>query len=71
MRGVGAIAGPLPNRRTSRDRIRHAGRAYCAITGGRYAITSRSGASDEQGMCTLPEGKSCDAEAYYRGTCRA
>ena len=44
---------------------------YCAITGGRYAITSRSGASDEQGMCTLPEGKSCDAEEYYRGTCRA
>ena len=43
---------------------------YCAITGGRYAITGRSGAADEQGTCTLPEGKSCDAEEYYWGTCR-
>jgi|SRR6185503_13823307 len=43
---------------------------YCAITGGRYAVTGRSGASDEQGMCTLPDGSSCDAEAHYRGTCK-
>ena len=35
---------------------------YCAITGGR----------NEGGMCTLPGGKSCNAEAYFRGevTCR-
>jgi len=40
---------------------------YCAITGGRYAITGRSGAADEEGTCTLPSG----ADAYYRGTCAA
>ena len=28
---------------------------YCAITGGEYAITGRSGESDEQGTCTLQE----------------
>jgi putative hemolysin len=44
---------------------------YCAITGGRYAITGRSGAADEQGMCTLPDGKVCDADAYHRGMCGA
>lgn len=42
---------------------------YCAITGGRYAITARSGAADEGGTCTLPNGASCGADAYYRGTC--
>ena len=42
---------------------------YCAITGGSYAITDRSGAADEQGTCALPDGKSCDADAYYRGSC--
>jgi len=42
---------------------------YCAITGGRYAITGRSGAADEEGTCALPGGASCDADAYYRGTC--
>ena len=44
---------------------------YCAITGGRYAITGRSGAADEQGTCTLPGGKVCDADAYQRGACGA
>jgi len=44
---------------------------YCAITGGRYAITGRSGAADEQGTCTAPDGRSCDAAAYYAGTCAA
>ncbi len=44
---------------------------YCAITGGMYAVVANSGASDEQGTCTLPGGKVCDAEAYHRGTCRA
>jgi putative hemolysin len=33
---------------------------YCAITGGRYA---------EPGTCTLPGGKTCDAEAFWAGTC--
>jgi putative hemolysin len=42
---------------------------YCGITGGRYTVVARSGAADEQGTCTLPGGKTCDAEAYYRGTC--
>jgi len=42
---------------------------YCAITGGRYAVTGRSGAADEQGVCSLPGGKACDASAYYSGTC--
>jgi len=42
---------------------------YCAITGGAYAITGRSGAADELGTCTLPSGMSCDADAFYRGMC--
>ena len=42
---------------------------YCAIRGGSYSITGRSGASDEQGTCSLPDGKTCDADAYYGGTC--
>jgi putative hemolysin len=42
---------------------------YCAITGGSYAITGRSGASDEQGTCALPDGRSCDADAHYRNAC--
>jgi uncharacterized protein len=42
---------------------------YCAITGGRYAVTGRSGAPNEQGVCSLPGGKACDADAYYAGHC--
>ena len=42
---------------------------YCAITGGRYAVTGRSGAVNEQGVCSLPGGNACDANAYYSGTC--
>ncbi len=42
---------------------------YCAITGGRYAVTANSGTADEQGSCALPGGTSCDAVAYYRGSC--
>jgi putative hemolysin len=44
------------------------GARYCAITGGRYAVTARSGGADEEGACALPGGGSCDANAYYRGT---
>lgn len=43
---------------------------YCAITGGRYTVVARSGADDEQGVCMPPKGGTCDADAYYRGTCR-
>jgi len=42
---------------------------YCAITGGRYTVVARSGAVDEQGACALPGGKTCDAAAWYSGTC--
>jgi uncharacterized protein len=38
---------------------------YCAITGGEYAVTGNSGAEDEQGTCTFPDGKECDAWDYY------
>ncbi len=44
---------------------------YCAITGGEYAITGKSGQDDEQGACTLKNGAQCDAWAYYNGTCDA
>jgi putative hemolysin len=44
---------------------------YCAITGGKYSITARSGASDERGTCTLLSGRTCDADAYYQATCRS
>ena len=42
---------------------------YCAITGGRYAVMAGSGTTDEQGVCSLPGGKACDACAYYAGSC--
>src|SRR5262249_60742575 len=42
---------------------------YCAITGGRYAVTGRSGAVNEQSVCSLPGGKACNADAYYAGAC--
>ena len=44
---------------------------YCVITGGTYAITGNSGADDEQGACTLPDGGQCDAWDYYNGLCDA
>lgn len=42
---------------------------YCAITGGRYSVVSAPGANPERGTCTLPNGYSCAAEAYYVGAC--
>ena len=42
---------------------------YCAITGGTYAITGNSGADDEQGTCTFPDGGQCDVWDYYNGKC--
>ena len=34
---------------------------FCAITGGRY--------DDARQACSLPNGKTCSADAYYSGTC--
>jgi len=42
---------------------------FCAITGGQYTVTSGNDAGDERGTCTLPGGKTCEAEAHWRGTC--
>lgn len=42
---------------------------FCAITGGRYAVSSPPTAAVEKGVCSLPGGKTCDADAYYAGTC--
>ncbi len=42
---------------------------YCAITGGSYTVTGRSNTDEEQGICLLKSGKSCDAWNYYRGKC--
>src|SRR4029077_4219099 len=44
---------------------------YCAITGGRYAVTVGSGTPDERGTCTLADGKVGEASAYYAGQCRS
>lgn len=45
---------------------------YCAITGGAYRVTAQA-ANDrpEYGVCTLPGGPTCDAVAYYAGSCPA
>lgn len=42
---------------------------YCAITGGRYSVVSAPGAMPERGSCLLPNGRSCEADAYYAGAC--
>lgn len=42
---------------------------YCAITGGRYTVTSAPGGVPERGNCALPGGKVCEADALYAGTC--
>ena len=42
---------------------------YCAITGGRYSVTSPPGVMPEHGSCALLNGKVCEADAYYAGTC--
>lgn len=43
--------------------------AFCAITGGEYAVTGNAGAADEQGACTLKSGQTCDVWAYFDGEC--
>jgi putative hemolysin len=42
---------------------------YCAITGGAYKVTSGSNTANEQGTCTLKNGRTCGATAYFDGTC--
>jgi len=44
---------------------------YCAISGGEYAVTDKSGLEDEQGTCSFKTGKTCDAWEFYNGTCDA
>ncbi len=44
---------------------------FCAITGGEYNITANSNTDQEQGTCTFKSGKTCDAAAYFAGTCSA
>ena len=44
---------------------------FCAITGGAYAATANQGTAAESGTCTFKNGKTCDAAAYYAGTCKA
>jgi putative hemolysin len=44
---------------------------YCAITGGTYAVTGNSNTPNETGTCTFKNGQTCDATAYYNGTCSA
>jgi putative hemolysin len=42
---------------------------YCAITGGRYEIVSAPGMSPERGTCSVVDGRTCDADAWYAGSC--
>ena len=42
---------------------------FCGITGGQYTVTASSNTPDEQGQCTLPDGKICDAQAHFSGSC--
>jgi hypothetical protein len=42
---------------------------YCAITGGAYQITGNSNTDQEQGICTFPNGRTCDVWDLYRGKC--
>ena len=42
---------------------------YCAITGGTYTNTGNNNTPNETGACTLKNGKTCDATAYWNGGC--
>ena len=42
---------------------------YCAITGGTYKVSSGSNTPDEKGTCAFRGSNSCDALAYYEGSC--
>ena len=42
---------------------------YCAISGGEYTVTDKSGLEDEQGECKFKNGNTCDVWDFYNGTC--
>ena len=42
---------------------------YCTITGGTYRVVGASNTPEERGTCTFRGGNSCDALAYYEGSC--
>lgn len=43
---------------------------YCALVGGRYRTSGPGGAgTPEEGTCALPDGRHCDADALFDGTC--
>lgn len=42
---------------------------YCAITGGKYEVTSASNTPSERSACTFANGKRCDARAYFNAAC--
>jgi putative hemolysin len=42
---------------------------FCAITGGKYAVTGNSGAVDEQGTCTFKDDTTCEVWEYFGGKC--
>ncbi len=44
---------------------------FCGITGGKYATTGQRNTSTETSSCLLPNGETCDADAYFRRTCPA
>ena len=48
--------------------VTEAGR-FCAISGGSYVSTATGEDGEEVGVCTLPGGAECGAQAYYEGTC--
>jgi putative hemolysin len=43
---------------------------YCAITGGTYAVIGASNTASERGTCAFAGGATCDAAAYYDGSCK-
>ncbi|MEO8754928.1 MAG: DUF333 domain-containing protein [Casimicrobiaceae bacterium] len=42
---------------------------YCAITGGTYKVTVASNMPAERGTCAFGNRQTCDANAYFDGTC--
>lgn len=44
---------------------------YCAITGGSYEATDGTADETEQGTCSFPDGRSCDAWEHFGGGCEA
>lgn len=42
---------------------------YCAITGGTYTVTVQGDENTEKGSCAVPNGVTCEAEAYYQSSC--